>query len=151
MHDYVPFYFPPRSPMMYVISKGGVDGYASNTTPLIYLVSSVECVQEAGLEFAFTDGHPVVTLSGFYNDVEDLEKVDWDVIRGTYWQDTKEQPDRRRRRQAEFLVHGAFPWDAVEYLAAKNKIVKERLEKHLSEAWPDRVKPVRVESGWYFP
>lgn len=77
LHDYVPFYFAPRSPMMYVISKGGVAGYNSNTTPLIYLVSSVERVQEARLDFAFTDGHPIMALSRFYNDPVDLSKVDW--------------------------------------------------------------------------
>lgn len=69
------------------------------------------------------------------------------------WKETEEDPDtdKSRRRQAEFLVHDTFPWDAVEYLAVKNRNVKGRLEKHLSERWPDRVKPVRVEPGWYFP
>lgn len=74
LHDYVPFYFATRSPMMYVISRGGVEGYDSNTTPLLYLVSSVQRVQEATLKFAFSDGHPVVKLSRFYNDVSDLTR-----------------------------------------------------------------------------
>lgn len=72
LHEYVPFYFAPRSPKIYVIPKGGVEGYDSNTTPLIYLVSSVERVRETGPRFAFSEGHPVVVLSSFYNDTADL-------------------------------------------------------------------------------
>ena len=151
MHDYVPFYFAPRSPMMYVISKGGVEGYDSNTTPLIYLVSSVERVRETGSKFAFSDGHPVVALSSFYSDPADLGRWDWSVINGRYWHDTKEYPDRRRRRQAEFLVHDAFPWDAVDYLAVKKAGLKARLDEYLVKEWSHCVRPVRVESDWYFP
>lgn len=67
-----------------------------------------------------------------------------------YWNDTKEDPDRERRRQAEFLVHNAFPWDAVEFLAVKKVTLKEKLENYLHREWPNRIKPVRVEAGWYF-
>lgn len=150
LHDNVPFYFATRSPMMYVISRGNVEGYDSNTTPLIYLVSSVQRVQEMALRFVFSDGHPVVKLSRFYNDLADLNEVDWKVMRAQYWNDTEEYPDRERRRQAEFLVQNAFPWDAVEFLAVKNAGVKDRLDAYLARDWPDLVRPVRVAPGWYF-
>jgi hypothetical protein len=42
-----------------------------------------------------------------------------------YWNDTPDDPDRKRRRQAEFLVHGALPWDSVEFLAVRNVGLKE--------------------------
>lgn len=151
LHDYVPFLFAPRSPMMFLISKGGVEGRSKDTTSLIYMVSSVERVREAGLVYVFTDGHPIVKLSRFYGDPADLNKVDWQVMRSRMWNDTEAQPDRERRRQAEFLVHKAFPWEAVELLAVKNSGMKRRLERYLSEKWPGRVKPVRVEPRWYFP
>lgn len=150
LHDYVPFYFATRSPMMYVISRGGVEGYDSNTTPLIFLVSNVQRVEDANLRFVFSDGHPVVKLSRFYNDTRDLNKVDWGIMRARYWNDTEEHPDRARRRQAEFLVHDAFPWDAVEFLAVKNVEMKRRLDAYLGEKWPDLVRPVRVLPDWYF-
>lgn len=150
LHDYVPFYFATRSPMMYVISRGGVEGYDSKTTPLIYLVSSVERVREMALKFVFSDGHPIVKLSRFYNDAADLDKVDWEVMKARYWNDTEEYPDRERRRQAEFLALDAFPWDAVEFLAVKNANVKRRLDAYLATDWPDLVRPVRVAPSWYF-
>lgn len=150
MHDYVPFLFAPRSPMMFLISKGGVEGRSSDTTSLVYVVSSVQRVLRERLNFAFSDGHPIVHLSKFYAAPADLDKVDWEVMKLKYWNDTEEDLDRERRRQAEFLVQKTFPWEAVEYLAVKNPDMKRRLDRYLAREWPHRIKPVKVESSWYF-
>jgi hypothetical protein len=150
LHDYVPFLFSTRSPMMFRISKGNVEGRSRDTTNLIYVVSSVERVREAGLAFVFTDGHPIMALSTFYNEVADLDKVDWKVMRMRYWKDTDDDNDRERRRQAEFLVQGTFPWEIVEFLAVKNNDIGRRLQNYLSDEWPDKVKPVKVAPSWYF-
>ena len=48
LHDYVPFYFAPNSPMLYIISRGGVESYKGGQRDLIYLVSTVESVQKEG-------------------------------------------------------------------------------------------------------
>ncbi|WP_161983184.1 DUF4433 domain-containing protein, partial [Candidatus Frankia alpina] len=37
--DYVPFYFAPCSPMMYVIHQGGVPTYDGGCDDLVYLVT----------------------------------------------------------------------------------------------------------------
>lgn len=105
LHDYVPFYFAPRSPMLYAIYRNNVRNYSGGQDPLVYLVSTVERVGQAGLDFAFSDGHPIMRLSEFYNDQSDLARLDWEVMRSIYWFDNEEHPDRKRRRQAEFLVH----------------------------------------------
>lgn len=57
LHDYVPFYFAPRSPMLYVVSKGGVPGVACKQEQIMYTVTTAQTVAGVGLEFAFTDGH----------------------------------------------------------------------------------------------
>lgn len=150
LHDYVPFYFAYRSPMMYALACGNVEGYGSDTIPLIYVVTSVQRIRESGLGFVFSDGHPTKAFSRIYENTPHLDKVDWEIMDAWYWNDTKEDPDRKRRRQAEFLIHGSFPWDSVEFLAVKNVTLKERLEDYLRREWPHRIKPVRVEAGWYF-
>lgn len=38
--DHVPFYFGPRSPMMYAIYMGNVPSYGDGTTRLVYLLST---------------------------------------------------------------------------------------------------------------
>lgn len=34
--DYVPFYFAPRSPMLFTINKGNVEGYARGQQPIVH-------------------------------------------------------------------------------------------------------------------
>lgn len=135
--------------MMYKISKGGVEGCSSDTKRLVYLVASIQRIQEVGLGFAFTDGHPIMALTNFYDDVARIDQVDWEVMKMQYWADTKADPDRERRRQAEFLVHSSLPWDAVEFVAVATPKIKGRVEAIIDE-YPDRLKPVKVVSGWYF-
>ena len=82
--DYVPFYFAPRSPMLYVISRGGVEGYAEGQQPVIYLRSTAETADEAGLRWVFTEGHADMGYTDFFDNLRDLEKVDWPLMRERY-------------------------------------------------------------------
>ena len=79
LYDYVPFYFAPRSPMLCAISHGRVKSYL-NQADVIHLVSTVDKVKNDGLRFVFTDGHAIMAFSQFYNDLGDLDKVDWKVM-----------------------------------------------------------------------
>lgn len=90
--DYVPFYFAPRSPMLYAIHNGAVVGYTGGQEPVVHLVSSVEDVRDSGLEWVFTEGHAEMAFSDFFGDLEDLDKVDWKVMGSSYWFDTNEDP-----------------------------------------------------------
>jgi len=148
IHDYVPFYFAPRSPMLYAISCGGVAGYSDGQKPIVHLVSSAEAVQEAGLPFVFTDGHAIMDLSDFFNDLNELPRVDWTVMRSRYWNDTVQDPDRCRRRQAEFLVHRSLPWDLIEEIGVMSQETKRGVDAILPEA--GHRPRVVVRAGWYY-
>ena len=47
IHDYVSFYFGPRSPMLFQLHTGRVAGYTEKQEPLIYLVSMVQAVVQS--------------------------------------------------------------------------------------------------------
>lgn len=64
--DYVPFYFAPRSPMLYAINKGQVTSYSGGQNEVLHLVANIECVVAEGLDFTFTDGHAIVALSQYF-------------------------------------------------------------------------------------
>jgi hypothetical protein len=146
--DYVPFYFAPRSPMLYAIHRSNVQGYQGGQTPIIYLVASAERVAQSGLSFAFTDGHAEMDLSRFFTDLDDLAQIDWNMMQARYWNDTREDGDRKRRRQAEFLVHEFFPFSLVERVSTQNREMALNVSALLS---PLAQKPgVQVEPSWYY-
>lgn len=96
LHDYVPFYFAPRSPMLYTINRGNVEGHKGGQTPIIHLVTSAEVVADEKLPFVFTDGHAIIAISNFYNDLGNLNEIDWGLMKAKYWNDTDEDGDRLR-------------------------------------------------------
>jgi len=38
-------------------------------------------------------------------------------MKAVYWTDTVDDPDRRKRKQAEFIVYSNFPWEYLEKIA----------------------------------
>jgi hypothetical protein len=89
-----------------------------------------------------------MALSEFYNQSSDLNKIDWQIMKEIYWNDTEQDGDRKRRRQAEFLVKDFFPVHCLEGIAVKDREteteIKKILEKH------GNILPVRVKYEWYY-
>lgn len=80
VHDYVGFYFGPRPPMLLQLHTGQVPGYDQGQEPLIYIVSTVQSVIEAGLDYVFSDGHGIAAYTQWFSNIEDLDKVDWNTV-----------------------------------------------------------------------
>lgn len=148
LHDYVPFYFGPRSPMLYTLSRGNVEGFAGGQQSIVHLVSTVQDVQAAGFGFVFTDGHGIMELTDFYDELAQLDEIDWPLMRARYWADTDEDPDRKRRRQAEFLIHERFPIGLIRGIGVMNDHVKEEAEAVINEL--GLTIPVAVKTAWYY-
>ncbi len=147
LHEYVPFYFAPRSPMLYTISRGNVPGYQRGQATVLHLVSTVQLIANANISFVFTDGHAIVAITNFYNRISDLENIDWDVMRSNYWSEVTDF-DRRRRRQAEFLVYQRVPQSLLMGIGVLNREIAEQARIILSRAGLDI--PVRVRRNWYY-
>lgn len=147
--DYVPFYFAPRSPMLFRIQHDGVDGVSSDPARLVYFVSSTDAVLNAGLRCVFTNGNAATAITDFHDEPDRLDEVvDWPLMRARYWANTDDDGDRVRRRQAEFLVHEAVRLDLIDHLAvyhAQAAVAVGGLTGATS-----RQTRVRVRRGWYF-
>ncbi|MBG9587219.1 type II toxin-antitoxin system toxin DNA ADP-ribosyl transferase DarT [Cytobacillus firmus] len=133
LHDYVPFYFAPRSPMLYAINNGKVEGFKGTQDDIIYLVTKTNKILDSGRDFVFTDGHAIMALTEFYNDLTYLDEIDWSVMESKYWNDTDEFPDRKRRRQAEFLVHESVPLEFLIGIGVRNERIKTIVEEFIKD------------------
>lgn len=102
--DFIPFYFGYRTPMLYVIQKGFNSVTPQSPENIIYLVCNVQGIIDAKLEFYFTDGHAIDSLSTCYDksfagNIKNL--VD---IRATKLSDWTQDRDDKRKKEAEFLI-----------------------------------------------
>jgi hypothetical protein len=149
LHDYVPFYFCPRSPMLCAIHKGYVEGYQEGQQPLLHLVSTVDRMQAGRLDTVFTDGHAIKAISSFFEDLRLLDsKLDWNVIMSWKWADSQQDGDRKRRKQAEFQIHRFVPWHLIEEVGVIDEATRGRVEQLLDGQ--SHRPPVRVHRDWYY-
>lgn len=148
--DYVPFYFAPRSPMMYSIHSGNVPGYSGGTDRLIYLTTTLERLVRLGLDVVLTDRNAALAYAAFVraDDGEPNETfIDWPLMMQKMWNNTEDSPDRKERRMAECLVHQSVPWSAFEHIAARSPDVAREVERALGGASRPSV---AVRPAWYF-
>ena len=112
LSDYVPFYFTPFSVMMYNIHTGRGVTTRSNGE-IVILVSSLHHLRERELAFVFTDKHAKVELANFYDDLADLDKIDWEILLRRDFQRDLNDPQKMERYQAEALVHCHCPIEGL--------------------------------------
>ncbi|HPY59335.1 MAG TPA: DUF4433 domain-containing protein [Methanospirillum sp.] len=152
--DYVPFFFTNRPPMLLSIKYR----FGSQIQRrFLHLVSSVEAIINSDLPFCYTDGHAIMSFTDFYEDLELLEEViDWELIENGYWADTEDDNDRKRRKQAEFLVYNRLPWSCIESIVVKdnsiNNDVKEilkRLREDPNFSYALDI-PIVTKPDWYY-
>ena len=150
IHDYVPFYLGPRSPMLYQLHTGWVAGYTEGQSPLIYLVSTVQAVVKAGLRWVFSDGHGIAIFTSWFDNLADLAKVDWDTVYARLWRDTVDDMDRQRRKQAEFLVHEFCPWEVIQEIGVIDGVALAQVEAILKQFDANMRRLVHIHGEWYY-
>lgn len=145
--EYIPFYFGVRTPMLYVMQNG-----FNGLTPvppenIIYCVTSVAQIIKRNLDFVFTNGHAINRLTTQYSpaDIENIDSIiDKKAISAQYWIDENDL-DRKRKKEAEFLVFGDIHIDSVIAFAVYNDSAKKRLI-HLGA----NESMIHIRPGYYF-
>ena len=81
------------------LERGGMD--APNHTPndgrIYRTIHDIE-IQQAQLDFVFSDGHGIAAFTQWFDNVTELNQIDWDVVYADYWADTIADMDRQRRK-----------------------------------------------------
>lgn len=150
LHDYVPFYFGYLSPMLIQLKTNRVPGYAEGQAPLIYLVTTAQTVAAGGRRFVFSNGHGIAVFTQWFDDLAQLDAVDWDMVNQRYWSDNVNDMDRQRRKQAEFLVYQSCPWTVIEEIVLVNQAAKTRVENILLGFDRALHRPVNIRPEWYY-
>lgn len=144
----VPFYFCPRSVMLYLIHRRNAElTYQGGQTPIIHLQADL------GAVVAWANAQPArwaFTLSnaGSYffedrNDLARLGEINWTAVQASNW-----GGGLKEGKQAEFLLEQRFPWHLVEHIGVQSANVYRQVVNALP-AHGHRP-TVEVLPNWYY-
>lgn len=144
----VPFYFCPRSIMLYIIYKRNNPGisYYGGQDWIVHLESdfykSVNWAEENDLRWVFTTSNAASNFFEDYNDLSSLNKINWNSVGARNWMSCMDD------KQAEFLMETKFPWNLVERIGVCNDDAYHRAKKVISAHLH---KPMlQVMTDWYY-
>ena len=147
--DCVPFYFCPRSVMLFVISRRTSRDlpYRGGQELIVHLEAdlreAVAWAAQNGRRWAFTASNAGSEHFVDYADLRDLEHINWGAVEAAYWADVREA------KQAEFLLERSFPWRLVARIGCRSRTVQREVRRRLMAA--DAQPPVEVRADWYYP
>ena len=110
--QYVPFYYCPRSVMLYILHKGNHPEitFTQGQAPMVHLqVDLTRCRQWAddhGVGWAIAPTNAGAYYTDFYNSAADLSRIDWNAVNNRDFRDASV----KEKKQAEFLVFESVPW-----------------------------------------
>lgn len=149
--QYVPFYFCPRSVMLYLLWRSNHKDlkYRGGQNPILHLEFDLHALirwaERHGIRWAFTrESAATLYVADFYYDLADLDKLNWAAIRTSNWQDSI----IREQKQAEFLVYNYVPWEAVEAVGVINETMLAKLQDLLKGT--THIPDVKVVPQWYY-
>jgi hypothetical protein len=148
--NYVPFYFCPRSVMLYVIHCGNHPelGYRNGQGPIVHFEADLHAVvkwaESTGVRWAFSLSNASAYYTEFRNRWDQLTEVDWTGVAATDFRN----PDVKEGKQAEFLVREVFPWHLVQRIGVQSTAVQTRALRTVANAVHRPA--VEVRPDWYF-
>ena len=147
--DCVPFYFCPRSVMLYVIYKKNHPelAYRGGEGPIVHLEAdlrqAVSWADANSRRWAFTSSNAASSYFADYHELAQLSKLDWDAILANSW-----MGERSYSKQAEFLLELSFPWELVSRIGVHSAKIRDRVLQVLQA---DGHRPtVEIKPGWYY-
>lgn len=145
----VPFYFCPRSVMLYLIYRRNPElAYQGGQVSIVHLVADLNAVvawaQANQRRWAFT-----LSNAGSYYfedrcDLAQLGEINWNAVQTNQWSGspTKEQ------KQAEFLLDRQFPWHLIEQIGVFNQSTGQLAGHAIKDAV--HRPPVHIQTAWYY-
>jgi hypothetical protein len=142
-----PFYFCPRSVMLFLIHKRNPElAYKGGQGPIVHLEAdlydAVAWAKANNRRWAFTLSN---AGSYYFEDranLAQLAQIDWDAVAATQWSSCRE------RKQAEFLVERSFPWQLIERIGVGSGAMHAQVAHALPTG--GHRPSVSILPGWYY-
>lgn len=144
----VPFYFAPRSVMLYVIFMANHPrlSYTGGQGPILHLQfdlkSVVQWADSVGLRWAFTLSGAATSYFESRKDLASLNEIQWSAVNAKQWTSCRDE------KQAEFLSEKCVPIELVEGIGVMDRPVHNATVNALAAAGLSV--PVKIIRQWYY-
>lgn len=148
--EYVPFYFCPRSIMLYLIHMANHSelSYRGGQEPIIHMEADLQGVVEwanrHGRKWAFSLSNAGASYTQFRSDLADLREINWPAVEARDFR----SPDIKEGKQAEFLMHESFPWSLVSRIGVYSQAIAVQVSNALRDA--EHRPAVEIRREWYY-
>jgi hypothetical protein len=149
----VPFYFCPRSIMLFMIHMRNAEmTYQGGQDEIVHLVSTMDdAIAWAEAEqrrWCFTLSN---AGSRDFEDRADrtaIREVNWGAVAATRWSGGTVDPSVKRGKQAEFLMERSFPWQLVRGIGTKSESVARMAAQAVAGAGNQIT--IKSKPEWYY-
>lgn len=145
----VPFYFCPRSVMLFMFHKNNSQDitYHGGQEPIVHLVAdlqkTVTWANANNKRWAFTSSSAGSYYFDSYTDLDQLDRINWNAVNEEQsWSNCIEA------KQAEFLIEEQFPFELVEQIGVHSQQYYQNVNQIISVM---RNRPtVEIKPNWYY-
>ena len=150
----VPFYFCPRSVMLYLLYQGNHPelSYRGGQGPIVHLEFDLHAVANwadaNGKRWAFTLSNAGAYYFEDRCDLGQLHEVNWAAVNAAQWSGAGVPSLTKEGKQAEFLVEEQVPWELVERIGVFNNVTYQNTTNATQHA---AHRPgIDVRPDWYY-
>jgi hypothetical protein len=150
----VPFYFCPRSIMLYLIHCANHDdlSYRGGQGPIVHLEAdlyhAIGWAERERRRWAFTLSNAGAYYFEDRCDLDDLDEINWDAVAANRWSGLGISRQVKEGKQAEFLYERCFPWHLIERIGVHSKGVAQQVADAMQGASHRPIIDVRTD--WYY-
>lgn len=142
--QFVPFYYCPRSVMLFTVNCGNAGRPAGCQRSIVHLVCRVSVLGQSGRPWAISDGNAGAAHTSFFSDMSALQNLDWAAINSNYWSGVTHQ------KQAEFLVLDFVPWEAVEVVGCYDQQSLDQAAAAIAASGNPHRPRLEIRKNWYY-
>lgn len=147
VHDFVPFYFNSRNPMMYRRKE--------LCPEMLVLIVNIDILNEPNnlKRFtAFSDGNMGASKSKYFLPSNELSKLDLKLILGSSWnaEDEEVKKENRRKMCAEVLVYPRVEVSEITHIICPNQAMFDFAKKQVQAVSAASHIEVAINSRYFF-
>jgi hypothetical protein len=152
--DCVPFYFCPRSIMLYLIYCGNNPSltYRGGQEPIVHLQADlyncIDWVERNSKRWAFT----LSNAGAYYFEdrchLAQLSEINWQAVHTDRWSGSGIPSSIKEGKQAEFLLENSFPWHLIERIGVHSDVIYQNVSNVLLSG--KHRTQVEIKTNWYY-